>query len=169
MISRNGAPQYLGELSDYVNVPYEFGENTVMSFLTTGYYHVHGTPLVYPDHANAITLTAGAGAWNLTGSIIEIIPAATLTLSAFDIHFADISSISENAEIQIDLYKGGAGSEELISSVTAERSTVTSPGNPIRIQIPQQSPGTRISARLSSSVAGATTCKIKLHGHYYAG
>jgi len=158
-----------GNKDDYVHVPYSAGDNSILGHLNTAYYHVHGTPFVYPDHADDVLLTAGSGAWNLTGSITEVIPADTLTTSDFDIHWINISGISANGTIQIDVYKGSSGSEELISSVRATRNTVQSQEGSHRIQIPQQESGTRISCRLSDSTAGALTCSISFEGHFYAG
>jgi hypothetical protein len=160
----------VGDENDFIKVPYSFGDadNTVLAYLTTGYYHVHGQSFVYPNHADNVVLTAGAGAWDLSGSITEIIPADTLTVSTFDLHWLNISDISENAEIQIDIYSGGAGSEVLVGSARAARNAVQSQEGAHRIQIPQQSSGNRISCRLSSSVAGATTCSVSFEGHYYA-
>jgi hypothetical protein len=158
-----------GNKDDYVSVPYSAGDNSILAHLNTGYYHIHGTPFVYPNHADDVTLTAGSGAWDLTGSITEVIPAATLTTSAFDLHWINISSISANGVIQIDVYSGGAGSEVLISSVRASRNTVQSQEGAHRMQIPQQPSGTRISCRLSDSTAGSLTCNISFEGHYYAG
>lgn len=160
--------EVVGSKNDFVGVPYNFGDNSLASFAATGYYHVHGEPFVYPDHASSVTLTAGAGAWNLTGAKTEVIPASTLTTSAFDLHWMVISAISANGEIQIDVYSGGAGSEVLIGSVKAVRNAVQAQEGSHRIQIPQQPAGTRISCRLSDSTAGALTCAVSFEGHYYA-
>jgi len=158
----------VGNKTDLVQVPYTSGIQSIMAHLNTAYYHAHGASFVYPDIANAVVLTAGAGAWNQTGAITEIIPANGIT-KAFDIHWAFITAISENAEIQVNLYSGAIGEEVLIGPVPAERTAVQSQAGSIREQIPQQPANTRISARLYSSVAGATTAKIKLMGHVYSG
>lgn len=170
MIFKNGqSPQ--GTQKDFIQVPYSFGgiNNTILAHLNTGYYHIHGTPLVYPNHADNVVLTAGAGAWDLSGSIIEVIPAATLTTSAFDLHWINISDISANGEVQIDIFKGAALSEIQISSTRTHRNAVQAQEGAKRIQIPQQSPGERISCRLSDSTGGALTCGVSFEGHFYAG
>jgi hypothetical protein len=158
----------IGGFLDFVSVPYEFGKNTIMAHLNTAYYHVHGQSFVYPDHADDVLLTAGAPAWDLTGAKTEIIPANTLDVSAFDLHWLNISNISENATIQIDIFKGASGSEVQIGATRANRSTNQTRNGPNRIQIPQQVKNERISCRLSSSTVNATTCIVSFEGHYYA-
>jgi len=158
----------LGILSGYVSVPYIFGSNTILDHLNTAYYHIHGASFVYPDHADSVLLTSGAGAWDITGSIIEVIPASTLTTSAFDLHWINISAISANSEIQIDIFAGGVGSEVRIGATRSQRNTNQSREGANRIQIPQQPAGTRISCRLSDSTAGTVTINVSFEGHYYA-
>ena len=175
LVDKNGNPvnqvnriQNIGDKTDYINVPYSFGISSILAHLNTAYYHIHGQSFVYPNHANNVALLAGAGAWNLTGAIIEVIPANALNISSFDLHWINISAISENAEIQIDVYSGEVGSEVLVGAIRAHRNAVQSTEGSKRIQIPQQLVNTRISCRLSSSVAGATTCAVSFEGHYYA-
>ncbi len=157
----------IGYLGDSVNIPYEKGINSILAFLNTGYYHIHGTSFVYPNHADGVTLTAGGGAWDLTGAITEIIPADTLLPYNFDLHWMNVDTISANGMVQIDIYAGESGSEVLIVSTRATRTAVQSFTGPKRIQIPQQPAGMRISCRASDSTAGALTCVVSLEGHYY--
>jgi len=156
----------IGEKTDFVGIPYESGDNSLMAYLNTLYAHIHGESFVYPDHADAVTATAAAAAWAETGTLVEIIPANTIE-SAFDIHWINISGISENSEIQVDLYAGESGSEVLIGSVPAVRNAVQSQEGSAKVQIPQQPANTRITARLSSSTTNATTANIKVVGHNY--
>ena len=158
----------LGNKTDYVTVPYSEGDNSVMAFLLTGYYHVHGQSWVYPVYANAVTLTSGSGAWNTGGSITEVIPASTLTTAAFDIHWINISNVSANAQYVVDIYAGGAGSEVLIGRTRGFRTSTFTTSQAKRIQIPQQPAGTRISCKLSDSSAGTITADVSFEGHYYA-
>jgi hypothetical protein len=90
-----------GTLTDFVAVPYDFGTNSILAHLNTSYYHVHGQSFVYPNHADEVLITAGAPAWDLTGTKTEVVPANALDVSAFDLHWINISNISENATIQI--------------------------------------------------------------------
>jgi hypothetical protein len=160
--------QNIGQKSGYVHVPYSLGNNTIMDHLNTNYFHVHGKPFVYPNHADDIILTSGTGIWGLTGAIIEIIPANTLTVSDFDLHWVNIADISAVSTIQIDFYKGAEGSEILIGGTRANRTTSQNKNAPNRIQIPQQVLGERISARLSDSTSGSVTCLVSFEGHYYS-
>ena len=158
----------IGNKEDFVQVPYTFGIQSIMAHLNTAYYHVHGKSFVYPDHANDVTLTAGTGAWDLTGAIIEVIPEGALNESFFDLHWIDLSGISANGTIQVDIYAGAIGAEVLIGKTRASRNTVQSQEGAKRVMIPQQISGTRISCRLSDSTAGAVTCTVSFEGHYYA-
>lgn len=162
----NGIP--IGALNGFVGVPYVFGENTIMDHLNTSYYHIHGESFVYPSLADNITLTAGTGEWDNTGAITEIVPAGTLNTSAFDIHWIEVSEISAVGTVEIELFKGLSGSEVKIGSTRANRTTNQARNGPKRIQIPQQSPGERISVRLSDSTTGSLTCEVSLEGHFYA-
>jgi len=161
----NGNP--VGSMKGIVNVPYAFGENTILDHLNTSYYHVHGRSFVYPDHADAVVLTAGAGAWDLTGTIIEVVPVNVLSVAAYDLHWINIAAISGNGEIQIDIYKGLGGSEVKIGATRSQRNTNQSRENANRIQIPQQESNERISCRLYDSTVGALTCAVSFEGHYY--
>jgi hypothetical protein len=163
-----GVGRVLGGLLDFVSVPYVFGKNSIMAHLNTGYYHIHGQSFVYPNHADDVLLTAGAPAWDLTGSKTEVIPANTLSVSVFDLHWINVSGISEVSEVQIDIFKGTAGNEVKIGSVRASRTTSQSRNGPAPVQIPQQVANERISCRLASSTVNATTCKVNFSGHYYA-
>lgn len=157
-----------GTPTDVVSIPYVLGGNSILAHLNTLYDHVHGQSFSYPKLANSVTLTAGSGAWDNTGAIIEVIPAAVLTTSAFDLHWINVYNISANGEGCVQIYKGGVGSEVEICSVKINRSAVQSQEGPKRIQIPQQVTGTRISCRLSDSTAGALTCGVSFEGHYYS-
>lgn len=159
----------IGSLTDHVGVPYAAGSNTVMAHLNTAYYHIHGTSFVYPDKADSVLLTSGAGAWDTTGAITEVVPSGGLAAAPFDLHWIDVSNISDNSEGVIDIYKGGAGAEVKIGSCRIYRNAVMSQEGSKRIQIPQQAAGERISCKLSTDVAGAITCSVAFSGHYYAG
>ena len=170
MIYKNGqSPQ--GTQKDFIGVPYDAGNinNTILAHLNTGYYHIHGTPFTFPKYANAVTLTSGAGVWDTSGAIVEVIPANALNISAFDLHWISVSKIDGNCEGIIDFYKGAALSEVLIGSVDIYRNAVQSQEGAKRIQIPQQLINERISCKLSTDVAGVIECNVKFNGHHYAG
>lgn len=157
----------IGSKTDLVQVPYVEGLASVLAFLHTGYYHVHGRSFVYPNHANEVQLTSGVGAWNLTGALTEVIPAGALNTAAFDLHWIEISNIADVSTIQIDIYAGSVGNETLIGAAKATRSTNQSRNGAARVQIPQQVAGSRISCRLSDSTVSNTTVLVSFSGHYY--
>ncbi len=157
----------IGYFEDNVVVPFEENITSILGFLDTAYHHAHGTSFVYPNHANDVLLTAGSGAWDLTGAIIEVVPANILNISDFDIHWLNVTAISANGLLQIDMYKGESGSEVLIGATKPFRNAVQSQEGPRRVQIPQQLKNERISCKLSDSSGGAITCTVSVEGHYY--
>lgn len=158
----------VGTLKGLVDVPYVPWESTVLDHLNTAYYHVHGQSFVYPNHADDVVLTSDGDAWGVTGSKIEVVPVNTLDVANFDLHWINISNIDGTTQIQIDIYAGLAGSEVLIGSTRAARTTNQSRNGPARIQIPQQVVNERISCLLSSQESSVTTCSVSFEGHYYA-
>jgi len=166
--ANNYIQDVIGNKADLVGVPFVAGNNSIAAHLKTAYYHIHGQPFIYPVYANPVTLTSGSGAWAVGGSIIQVIPAATLTVAAFDLHWINISNISANSFFVINVYAGAPGSEVLISQVRGFRTTNFSQEVSKRIQIPQQPAGTRISCKLVDSTAGTITINVAFEGHYYA-
>jgi len=157
----------VGGKTDYVVVPYTEGNPSIMGFLHTGYYHVHGASFLYPDKADPVTLTSNAASWNDTGNKIEVIPANAITKD-FDLHWCSMANISNTLYGVIDIFAGGAGVEVKIGSVDVIRTSNFSREGYAPVQIPQQPANTRISARLSDSTTSAQTIKIKFYGHVYS-
>lgn len=158
----------VGIVGDFIPVPFTFRDarNTIMAFLQTGYYHIHGVSWIYPDKANPVQLTSSASAWSESGVLVEIIPANTFT-RPFDIHWCSISEISADLFGIIDIFAGGIGAETKIGSIDVSRTAAFSREGAAPVQIPQQPANTRISARLSDSTSSARTVRIKLYGHVY--
>ena len=167
-VDTEGVLDRLGDKTDMVTVPPVYGGESILAFLVTGYLHVHGQAFVYPDLADDVVLTAAAPAWGDGGAKIEVIPANALNVANFDLHFINIQDIDENAEIQIDIFKGASGSEVKIGGTRAARTTNQARKGPNPIQIPQQLVNERISCRLASSTTNATECRVSFEGHYYA-
>ena len=168
MIGKEIINKILGFFNDLVHVPYNpDSENSLMAYTRTGYYHVHGASFIYPDKANPVTLTSNAASWNATGTIVEIIPADTITKN-FDLHWCNVSDISADLYGVVDLFAGASGQEVKIGSIEVTRTSNFSQEGNKPIQIPQQAANTRISARFSDSTSSARTCKIKLYGHVYS-
>lgn len=165
MIGPNG--NNIGRKSDLITVPFTAGSESSIAYLQTAYYHMHGTPFTYPDYSNPILLTAGAGAWDRTGTIVEIIPAGAI-LADFDLHWMDVSNISGNGTIKVDIFSGLLGNEVLIGGTKVFRTSNFTQEGQKRIQVAQQPANTRISCRISDSTAGQLTCNIvSFDGHLY--
>ena len=158
----------VGVIGDHIAVPYVFraATNTIMAFLQTGYYHVHGASFIYPDKADPVLLTSSAAAWSETGAITEVIPANAIT-KAFDLHWASISDIPVTLYGVVDIFAGAIGAEVKIGSVDVTRTDNFSQEGNKPVQIPQQPANTRISCRFSDSTSSARTCRVKFYGHVY--
>ncbi len=157
----------LGTKTSIVQVPYVPHQDTMMAFIRTGYYHVHGASFIYPDKAAPITLTSGAGAWDETGTIVEILPANTITKD-FDLHWASLSAISAELDGIIDIFKDVAGSWVKIGPLTdVVRTTNFSREGDSMVQVPQIPANTRLGARFSDSTTSARTVRLKIKGHVY--
>ena len=141
-----------GNLTDNVTVPFLPGRNRILEHLNTAYYHVHGEGFTYPDHADNVVLTSGAGIWSETGAIIEVIPTGVLSLSNFDLHWINVSNILANGQLQIDIFKGGVGSETRVFAARVHRNAVQSQEGSKRIHVPQLIAGERISCRIRESI-----------------
>lgn len=158
--------EVVGAFDDFVNVPFTPDSESVIAYLQTGYYHVHGASFVYPKYAAPVTLTSNASAWNTTGALAEVIPANTIT-KAFDLHWCSVSAISAELDGIIDIYAGPANQEVLIGSIDVVRTTIFSRENALPVQIPQQPANTRISCKFSDSTTQARTVRVKFYGHVY--
>ena len=114
--------------------------------------HFHSEQKVYPELANAVTLTSAGGAWNL-GAIVEIIPINTIT-SDFDIHYIQFSEPTAKDDYEIKLYSGAISSEVLISSVKTYKEANQSGTAPSPVTTAVQPANTRISAAIATGTGG---------------
>jgi hypothetical protein len=158
----------VGSIGDWIEVPYVFenAKNTIMAFLQTGYYHVHGASFIYPDKADPVLLTSSAAAWSETGTIVEVIPANAIKKD-FDLHWCSVWDISVNLYGVIDIFAGLEGAVTKIGAVDVGRTANFSRESAMPVQIPQQPANTRISCRFSDSTVGERTCRVKFYGHVY--
>lgn len=128
--------------------------------------HIHSAMKVYPTLADGVTITGAVAAWTL-GTIVEIVPASTIT-DNFDIHWLIIEEVSANDRYEIVLYSGGAGSEVEIGRQKTVRNTTA--GNGV-ISIPFQTEiiaaNSRISAAIASKSGGSDTMDISIGYHEY--
>lgn len=156
----------VGEKTDHVGVPYVSGIDTLMAYLQTGYYHIHGDSFLYPDKADPVQLTSSAASWSETGAIVEIIPSGSIT-KAFDLHWCSVWDISTTLYGVIDIFAGEPGAEERIGAVDVGRTANFSREMAMPAMIPQQPAGTRISCRFSDNTTSSRTVNIKFYGHTY--
>lgn len=132
------------------------------------YDHLHHQQLVSPTGAAGagaapITLTSGAGAYNLGAFSGDIIAAAQVTVP-FDIHWIVVANASANAWYEITLYWGAADTEAARIPFARTNVFVTSIALPVHtIVIPANS---RVRAKMQDSV-GASTADVKILYHTY--
>lgn len=162
-VYNTSASHVIGNLDDNSDVSLS-NNPTIMNYQKALYYHIHAPAKVYPTLADAKIITASATGWTL-GTIVEIIPADTIT-EYFDIHWVDISDLSDVDQYELVLYSGAAESEEEIGRVVLAKTSNFAQGGAVPIQVPVQSPNTRISAALASK-AGSSTVDVKLYYHEY--
>ncbi len=163
----SGILKALGFFGDHVDIPYVSGENSLMAYATTGYFHIHGPSFLLPKYAIPVSIASNAAAWNTTGAIVEVIPANTIT-KPFDLHWIAIADISANLYGVIDIYAGPVNSESLIGSVPVTRNAALTLEGFAPVQIPQQPANTRISCKFSDSTSSAQTVRVKFLGHVYS-
>lgn len=156
----------LGSLRDHVRIPFVDGTTTVLAYLQTGYYHVHGESFVYPKYANPVQISSAVASWATTGTITEVIPAGALA-KPFDLHWCSVSEISADLFGVIDIYSGAIGEEVLIGAVDVNRTVNFSREGTAPVQISQQPAGTRISCKFSDSTTSSRTVRVKFYGHFY--
>lgn len=156
----------IGRKSDIVGVPFTPDSETILAYLQTAYYHVHGEPFVYPQYVDPILLTSAAASWAITGDKIEIIPADTIDVD-FDLHWASISEISADLYGIIDFFLGAVSEEVWIGAVDVSRTATFTRETPVPMQVPQLPANSRISARFSENTASPRTVRIKFYGHLY--
>jgi len=123
--------------------------------------HAHAISKVYPTLAGGVTATAGAS-WVL-GSLVEVVPASTIT-DDFDIHAIDVEDISANDTYELVLYQGAGDTE--VGRIRFVRTAVQSATQNTIIQTPIVPANARIRAAVASA-AGSNDVTISLRYHTY--
>lgn len=155
----SGTDTTLGTVSNDEN------DNTLMGRMYVQLKHIHPTIYTYPDLGDGVSVTGGDDAWTL-GTIVEIIPANTVTLP-FDIHYINIEAVNKTDIYKIVLYQGAEGAETYLGSGRVAKDAVVSrtiakPTGTVLIPA-----NTRISAALASSSGGEDEMTISLEYHTY--
>ncbi len=148
----------IGENSDNHNVASLFGRNRELI------EHVHTAQKVYPNLADGVTLTSGAGDWGL-GTITEIIPANTIT-AEFDIHEVLVEDVNtQDKTYELILYYGASDIEcvEVRFAASANKG-----GVPAQFAMTPLIPAnSRIRAQLAIEDGASKTVKVSLRYHEY--
>jgi hypothetical protein len=149
----------MGETTDFA------AHATVLGYQNSLYQHAHQQARCYPTLADGVTINGGAGAWQLTATPTEIIPANAIT-SSFDVHYVVVEGASATDIYELVLYKGAAGQEIEIGRVRTDRESATSGASNVPIQIPAQDANTRISGAVASK-SGGDNMTVSLYYHLY--
>jgi len=125
--------------------------------------HLHSPQLVAPSGAAPITLTSGAGAWNLGNFGLAFIATDAVT-SVFDLHWIVISGADSNVWYEVVLYYGATDIEcaraafgrtaVFTSSITLPLQTLLIPAN------------SQIRGKMMDDTGGAI-CTAKIFYHIY--
>lgn len=128
--------------------------------------HAHSPAKVYPTLAVGKSVQAAATAWTL-GNFAEIIPANTID-GPFDIHFLNIEASPTSDIFEIVLYKGLSGEEEEVGRIrTIPPSATYSISLSMPFQMDIVPKGTRISAKVASSLTTSPTVTFSVQYHTY--
>jgi hypothetical protein len=123
--------------------------------------HIHNAAFVYPSLNAAVTITGGAGAWQL-GNYAEVIPANTINQN-FDIHYINIKTAPTNDSYQLELYS----ETEVIAQIHFEKSATSSPVLAHPILTPMLDPNEQIRARVATAGGGGDAPTISVTYHKY--
>jgi len=153
----------LGAVTDFA------AHQTLLGYQNSLYQHVHSKAIVYPTLAAGKVVTGGADAWAL-GAVTEIIAAATepFASNAFDIHFINFEAASANDTYELVLYSGADEALVEIGRVRTKKYSATDSVVSVPIQIPSQTAGTRITAKVASASGGEDTVTISVYAHLYS-
>jgi hypothetical protein len=127
--------------------------------------HIHSAQKVYPTLAAGVTLTGGAGAWEL-GAKTEIVPISTIT-APFDIHYINPGAASATDTYELVLYKGAEGAEIEIGRCRIVRAAAQSGTAPTPMMTELLLSNARISAAIATSGGGSDTIAISIFYHTY--
>jgi hypothetical protein len=156
----------VGNLTDWVGVPYVFGVNSIMAHLNTMYWHIHGASFILPDEAPVTITSGGVG---LVGAVTEVIGVGDIKHN-FDIHWTSVSDISTTLQGMLYFYTRIDDADPwvlLVSACDVVRTTAQSREIQSPALIKQQPKGIAIGMAFKADAAAATV-KVRLYGHVYA-
>jgi hypothetical protein len=126
--------------------------------------HVHSVGEVAPWGSAPITLTSGAGAYTW-GDYSDDIIAANEVTEIFDIHYAIISSVSENADFEVELVYGA--SDTVAAEINFRRTNAFTSSIDLKVMTPRISANSRVRARMRDSAGNEASAAIKVKYHTY--
>jgi hypothetical protein len=125
--------------------------------------HNHQVGRVYPTLADGVVIASAATVWVL-GSLVEIVPASTIT-NKFDIHYVAVEDIAATDIYELVLYQGASDVE--IARCRFIRGSNFSEELAVPVMTPLIPANARIRAALASKAAAANTVTISLQYHEY--
>lgn len=130
--------------------------------------HIHSVQRCYPDLANGITLTGGAGAWQL-GAVAVMIPVNTVT-KEFDIHFCNVASATAADVYQVKFYCGAMFAtlgDSMIACLRTSKAAGANTSSPSPLTTPELPPNSQVTAQVASSSGGGDAIVISVSYHTY--
>lgn len=130
--------------------------------------HMHALQFTYPNMAAPVTVLAGSGSWNLSPplSAITVIGSGIVT-KLYDIHHADIDTISTNGDYQLQFYHGGSGARISAFTVSATRVAAGPREGQKDVVCPKILANRELVVVMASSLTNAPSARVKVDGHTY--
>ena len=154
----------LGSDTDFWN-----GHRSILGYNNSAYKHIHNPSYVYPNDCTLVDAVTSATE-NTFGDFAELIPANGITES-FDIHWANIASISANGTYVVEMHE--VSNDDLqesiryLGSFSISRLDNFSRSFSKYTQIPVVEENKRIGVRAKKRGAGAGTISFNVEYHDY--
>ena len=128
--------------------------------------HAHSKTETYPTLASGKPVQGSTIAWEY-GNFAEIIPAGAID-KPFDIHYIKIESSPGTGVYEIHFFSGKLGEEVDIGSIRiVQPPGAFSTAMSVPFQRPIMPKGTRISAKMASTVTNTPTVVMSVQYHTY--
>ena len=142
--------------------------NSALSILESLEDHIHSVARCYPDLANGVTLTGGAGTWEL-GTNAFVIPTDSVE-AIYDLHYVNVASATAADTYQIRFYCGelyATSGDSLIGCIRTSKAAGSNLSSPSPIITPQIPKYGKVSASVASSSGGLDQIVISVSYHVY--
>jgi hypothetical protein len=117
----------------------------------------------YPNQTDGVQLETESGSWTQAPAFTEIVPAGTITKDFAVLGIYTTKLDASNKEFQVDIYTGGAGSEQFYCTVLS--SIIENEGGDqgdMKVYGQRLEAGTRISAKASDSSGSDAYLDVKI-------